>query len=74
MTGNAASTPLLGKILTADEVARFVARVAYPTSPVVLVDEELVRVAPARAYGEWLDALGLPDLAVKARTLLQETA
>ncbi|WP_225857953.1 hypothetical protein [Rhodococcus wratislaviensis] len=30
---DAATTPPLGKILTADEIARFVARVAYPTSP-----------------------------------------
>ncbi|MDJ0420227.1 hypothetical protein [Rhodococcus opacus] len=50
------------------------ARVAYPTSPVVLVDEELALTAPARAYGDWLEALGLPDLAEKARTLLPETA
>ena len=50
MTG-AATTPPLGKILTADEITRFVARVAYPTSPVVLVDEELALAAPARAYG-----------------------
>ncbi|NKY76795.1 hypothetical protein HGB39_37070 [Rhodococcus opacus] len=64
MTG-AATTPPLGKI---------VARVAYPTSPVVLVEEELALAAPARAYGEWLDALGLPDLAEKARMLLPETA
>ena len=69
-----ATTPPLGKILTADEIARFVARVAYPTSPVVLVDEELALTAPARAYGDWLEALGLPDLAEKARTLLPETA
>ncbi|AII11485.1 hypothetical protein [Rhodococcus opacus] len=74
MTGNAALTPPLGRILTADEVARFVARVAYPTSPVVLVDEELALAAPARAYGDWLDALCLPDLAVRARTLLPATA
>ena len=73
MTGPA-TTPPLGKILTADEIARFVARVAYPTSPVVLVDEELARTAPARAYGDWRGALGLPDLAEKARTLLPETA
>ncbi|WP_249343809.1 hypothetical protein R1X32_02780 (plasmid) [Rhodococcus opacus] len=32
-TTDAATTPPFGKILTADEVARFVARVAYPTSP-----------------------------------------
>ncbi|EID79948.1 hypothetical protein W59_10584 [Rhodococcus opacus RKJ300 = JCM 13270] len=50
--------PPLGKILTADEIARFVARVAYPTSPVVLVDEDLALAAPARAYGDWLEALG----------------
>ncbi|MFC0453236.1 hypothetical protein [Rhodococcus jostii] len=60
MTG-AATTPPLGKILTADEIARFVARVAYPTSPVVLVDEDLARTAPARAYGDWRGALGLLD-------------
>ncbi|BAH47192.1 hypothetical protein ACH47B_22465 [Rhodococcus sp. NPDC019627] len=59
---------------SADEIARFVARVAYPTSPVVLVDEEFALAALARAYGDWLDALGLPDLAEKARTLLPETA
>ncbi|TQC44830.1 hypothetical protein EEB14_35235 [Rhodococcus sp. WS4] len=70
---DAATTPPLGKILTADEIARFVARVAYPTSPVMLVDEELALAAPARAYGDWLDALGLPDLAEKARTLLRQT-
>ncbi|MDV7090315.1 hypothetical protein GXW84_19430 [Rhodococcus sp. IEGM 248] len=68
------TTSPLGKILTADEVARFVARVAYPTSPVVLVDEELALADSARAYGDWLDALGLPDLAEKARTLLPEPA
>ena len=73
MTGPA-TTPPLGKILTADEIARFVARVAYPTGPVVLVDEELARTTPARAYGDWRGALGLPDLAEKARTLLPETA
>ena len=56
MTENAATMPPLGKVLTADEVARFVARVAYPTSPVVLVDEELALVAPARAYGDWRGA------------------
>ena len=67
---DAASTLPLGKILTADEIARFVARVAYPTSPVVLVDEELARAASARAYGEWRGALGLPDLAEKVRTHL----
>ncbi|MDT2007251.1 hypothetical protein FXW78_26905 [Rhodococcus opacus] len=61
-------------MLTADEIVRFVARVAYPTSPVVLVDEELALAAPARAYGDWRGALGLPDLAVKARALLPETA
>jgi len=55
---DAATTPPLGKILTADEIARSVARVAYPTSPVVLVDEELALAAPARAYGAWLEALG----------------
>jgi len=74
MTENAATMPPLGKVLTADEIARFVARVAYPTSPVVLVDEELALVAPARAYGDWRGALGLPDLVEKARTLLPETA
>ncbi|RYF54653.1 MAG: hypothetical protein EOO27_23135 [Comamonadaceae bacterium] len=74
MTEKAATTPPLGKILTADEVARFVARVAYPTSPVVLVGEELALAAPARACGDWRGALGLPDLAEKARTLLPETA
>ncbi|EKT83636.1 hypothetical protein WSS_A05959 [Rhodococcus opacus M213] len=72
MTGPA-TTPPLGKILTADEIARFVARVAYPTSPVVPVDEELALAAPARAYGDWLEALGPPDLAEKARTHLPET-
>jgi hypothetical protein len=36
MTGNAATTPPLGEILTADEIAQFV----YSTSPVVLVDVE----------------------------------
>ena len=51
-----------------------VARVAYPTSSVVLVDEALALAAPARAFGEWRGALGLPDLAEKARTLLPETA
>ncbi|CAG7589121.1 hypothetical protein ACVH9Z_23675 [Rhodococcus opacus] len=71
MTG-AATTPPLGKILTADEITRFVARVAYPTSPVVLVGEELALAAPARAYGDRRGAL--PDLAEKARTLLPETA
>jgi hypothetical protein len=70
---DAATTPPLGKILTVDEIARFVARVAYPTSPVVLVDEELALAAPARAYGDWRGALGLPDLAEKVRTLLPET-
>nr|GLK39969.1 hypothetical protein GCM10017611_68400 [Rhodococcus wratislaviensis] len=40
----------------------------------VLVDEELALAAPARAYGDWRGALGLPDLAGKARTLLPETA
>ncbi|MDF3313476.1 hypothetical protein P3H15_52260 [Rhodococcus sp. T2V] len=55
-TGNVAATSPLGEILTADEVARFVSRVAYPTGPVVLVDEELALAAPARAYGDWLDA------------------
>ncbi|MDI9979335.1 hypothetical protein [Rhodococcus sp. IEGM 1307] len=69
MTGNAATTPPLGKILTADEIARF----AYPTGPVAPVDEELALAALARAYGEWRGALGLPDLAEKARTLLPET-
>jgi len=69
---DAATTPPLGKILTAVEVARFVARVAYPASPVVLVDEELALAAPAWAYGDWRGALGLPDLAEKARTLLPE--
>ncbi|MGW5153560.1 hypothetical protein [Rhodococcus koreensis] len=58
-----------GRILTADEIAR----VAYPAGPVVLVDEELALAVPARAFGEWRGALGLPDLAVKARTLLPET-
>ncbi|MFF2111534.1 hypothetical protein [Rhodococcus koreensis] len=38
MTENTATTPPLGKILTTDEIARFMAGVAYPTSPVVLVD------------------------------------
>lgn len=38
------------------------------------MDEELALAAPARAYGEWLEALGLPDLAEKARALLPETA
>ncbi|WP_252190394.1 MULTISPECIES: hypothetical protein [unclassified Rhodococcus (in: high G+C Gram-positive bacteria)] len=41
-----------------------------PPKPVVLVDEE---PAPARAYGDWWGAMGLPDLAEKARTL-PETA
>ena len=41
MTENAATTPPLGKILTAEEITRFVACVAYPTSPVVGYDEEL---------------------------------
>ena len=69
----AATTPPLGKILTADEIARFVARVGYPAGPVVLVGEELALAAPAGAYGDWLGALGLPDLAEKARTLLPES-
>ncbi|WP_009475337.1 hypothetical protein [Rhodococcus sp. JVH1] len=69
---DAATTPPLGKILTADETARLVARVAYPTSP--LVNEELALPAPARAYGYRRGALGLPDLAEKARTLLPEAA
>lgn len=69
----AATTPPLGKILTVDEIARFVARVGYPAGPVVLVGEELALAAPARAYGGWLGALGLPDLAEKARTLLPES-
>ena len=43
------------------------ARVAYPTG-LVVVDEELALAAPARAYGDWLEALGLPDLAVKSGT------
>ncbi|QZS52656.1 hypothetical protein [Rhodococcus opacus] len=74
MTENPAITrPPLGKILTADEIARFVARVAYSTSPVVLIDEDMAVAAPARTYGDWLDALGLPDLAEKARTLLPES-
>jgi hypothetical protein len=73
VTTGAATTPL-GKILTADEIARFVARVAYPTCPVVLVDEELALAAPARACGDWRGALVLPDLAEKARMLLPETA
>ena len=72
MTGNAATAPPLGRILSADEVARFAARVAYPTGPVAVVDEDLVLAAPARAYGEWRGALGLPDLADKARTLVPE--
>ncbi|BAH47190.1 hypothetical protein ACH47B_22455 [Rhodococcus sp. NPDC019627] len=67
---DALDLPPLGEILTADEIARFVVRVAYPTCPVVLVDEELALIAPARAYGDWLGALGLPDLAGKARTRL----
>ncbi|MFC9362894.1 hypothetical protein ACFTZB_40795 [Rhodococcus sp. NPDC057014] len=62
--------PPFGLILSADEVARFVARVAYPSGLVVLVDEALALVAPARGYGEWRGALGLPDLADKARRLL----
>ncbi|WP_237737273.1 hypothetical protein [Rhodococcus sp. 21391] len=58
MTGSAAAMPPLGQILTAGEVSRFVARVAYLTGPVVLVDEELALAAPARANGDWLEALG----------------
>ena len=69
----AATTPPLGKILTADEIARFVARVGYPAGPVVLVGEELALAASAGAYGGWLGALGLPDLAEKDRTLLPES-
>lgn len=38
------------------------------------MDEELALAAPARAYGGWRGALGLPDLAVKARTLRPVTA
>ena len=73
MTENPATTrPPLGKILTADEIARFVARVAYSTSPVVLIDEDMAVAAPARTYGDSLDALGLPDLAEKSRTHLPE--
>lgn len=54
MTENPATTrPPLGKILTADEIARFVARVAYSTSPVVLIDEDMAVAAPARTYGDW---------------------
>ncbi|MDI9941656.1 hypothetical protein QM806_40735 [Rhodococcus sp. IEGM 1351] len=49
------------------------ARVAYPTGPVVLVDEELALAFRVRAYGDWRGALGLPDLAEKARTHLPET-
>ena len=74
MTGNAATTPPLGEILTADEIARFVARVLYSTSPVVLVDVEPALAALARASGDWRGALGLLDLAGKARTLVPETA
>ncbi|WP_009472955.1 hypothetical protein [Rhodococcus sp. JVH1] len=70
MTGNAATTPPLGEILTADEIAQFV----YSTRPVVLVDVEPALAAPARAYGDWRGALGLPDLAGKVRTLVPETA
>lgn len=38
------------------------------------MDEELDLAAPARGYGDWRGALGLPDLAAKARTLRPETA
>ncbi|EKT77801.1 hypothetical protein WSS_A35798 [Rhodococcus opacus M213] len=38
------------------------------------MDEELALAAPARAYGDWRGALGLPDLAGRARTLLPQTA
>lgn len=45
---------------------------AYKTTP-FLTDELLALRTPARVYGAWLDQLGLPDLAERARLELAET-
>lgn len=36
-------------------------------------DESLARLAPAAVYGRWLECIGLPGLAARARTELAET-
>lgn len=39
----------------------------------IILDEGAAMLFPARTYGNWLEALGFPDLAQRARTELAET-
>ncbi|WP_235214958.1 hypothetical protein [Rhodococcus opacus] len=74
MTEKAAITPPLGKILTATRSPDWWPESRTSPAPVVLVDEALALAAPARAYGDRRGALGLPDLAEKARTRVPDAA
>ena len=59
----------LNEVLTEEDFDRVK---AAPT-PAVFFDEVAALMYPARVYGDWLLALGLPDLAEKARTQLATT-
>lgn len=64
-----ASKPVgLYEILTPDDVARLSA-----ASHTAVIDEIGALAYPAATYGQWLDAIGLPDLAERARSQLAES-
>lgn len=66
---DAGSKPVgLYEILTPADVARLS---AAPQS--AILDEIAALAYPAATYGQWLDAIGLPDLAARARTQLAES-
>jgi hypothetical protein len=58
----------LYEILTPEDVERLS---SAPRSAVL--DEIGALACPAATYGQWLDALGLPDLADRARNQLAES-
>ncbi|SKN07643.1 Uncharacterised protein [Mycobacteroides abscessus subsp. massiliense] len=59
-----------GRIFAESDLKRIEA--AFKTTP-FLTDEISALRTPAPVYGAWLDKLGLPDLAERARTELAET-
>lgn len=73
-TGQFESTdnkPVLpAQIFNQDELDRI--HTAFKATP-RLVDETAARLAPATIWGNWLDELGLPDLADRARIKLANT-
>lgn len=58
----------LYEILTRDDVTRLSA-----APQTAALDEISALAYPAATYGQWLDAIGLPDLADRARNQLAES-